>query len=252
MAEELDVDAIFKFKVDELKQELAKRGLIRSGSKSDLQERLLQYVTSQFNTKEYESEPTDTSVADTDEKLTNSLDTEDTEVADSVAECSGKHENSIDDIDNSDSTEVVCDNLINNVDETPNDTSVPDLEDCDEYTTVDQTDFIKHTCPEGVVVPDEHSNLEHTKSTSETKFCRVTITSPEITEGMKKENRSKRFGALLSESETERKKSRLGRFSSMGLGQGEVVTEEDIEKIKKKSRKIWCCLIYFNKSSQCL
>jgi len=216
--DELDVDSIFKLKVDDLKQELTKRDLPKTGSKADLQERLLQYVTSKLYSTESESVLEDASLTDADTKLEASLEAE-LDASDPV-EDEGKQEE--DDMSGMNNVISPTANLLND-----------ELD-----VVVDHTTNINETTDvTNVQLNDDTKTLVESKP----KFSRVTITSPVITEKTKKESRSKRFGDTSTPSsdqgDSEKKKARLGRFSSTSMAKGEPITEGDVEKIKKRAER---------------
>jgi hypothetical protein len=66
MADELNFENIFKLKVDGLKQELGKRGLTKSGTKAELQERLLNHLTTN-EISEITAKETDVNLENTNE-----------------------------------------------------------------------------------------------------------------------------------------------------------------------------------------
>merc|ERR1711936_715843 len=204
-------------KVDDLKQELTKRDLPKTGSKSDLQERLLQYVTSKLYSNEGESVLEDASLTDADTKLEASLEAE-LDAFDPV-EDEGKQEDDMNGMNNitSPTANLLNDELGVVVDDTTNSNEI--------------TDVAK------VQLNDDTKSLVESKP----KFSRITITSPVVTEKTKKESRSKRFGDTLTPSsdqgDSEKKKARLGRFSSTSMAKGEPITEGDVEKIKKRAER---------------
>lgn len=230
MEEALEIDAVFKFKVDELKQELVKRGLPKSGTKPELQERLIQYVTNKtYLPKTYETE---VPVSDTpelkligetsDPLMDDCLDKSDTLEDSTIATTTDKPNSSAISLDNSeilDPDEKVKDidesKLLENVPITPN------------GTDNDKTEFnLSDKCEDSV--KNETVDEEKTKT--------VKIASVSMLGGDRKESRSKRFGEISSD--VEKKKARLGRFSTVtGLGKGDPITEEDVEKIKKRAER---------------
>lgn len=243
MAEQLDIESVFKLKVDELKVELTKRGLAKSGSKSDLQERLLQYVTNKSYTEEYKIAP-DTSVGeedlsqDTSDTLEETLDKSNTS---EVFDKTDNLENCLDKTEPVDSKDVDDEDII----DTPNDDDGPETCDVngDNVDIIvspeksDVSDNVKTTYDIDLDIDDKDSKITDTSDVNQTKVSKVKIVSLPISNGDRKESRSKRFGGASSE--TEKKKARLGRFFSSvsGLGKGEPVTEEDVEKIKKRAER---------------
>ena len=231
MAEQLDIESVFKFKVEELKQELGKRGLTKNGSKADLQERLLQYVTNKSYTKEYEIAPVNDIIVD-DEKLKESSE-KSLGKSDALEDCLDESEMVI---ANFDGTKNLVDEIIDTV-VTPNDdnVSIPIDEDVDDDDVDDDMISEKTVIGDNIENTDSiHNDIVVQDYVNEIKVPKAKVISLSMTVGQKKENRSKRFGEASSE--TEKKKARLGRFFSSvsGLGRGEPVTEEDVEKIKKR------------------
>jgi len=243
--DELDVESIFKFKVDDLKAELSKRGLAKSGSKPDLQERLLQYVTSKL----YANDSTDVLEDVDDTKLEASLEaeldasdhTEEDPAEDEVEE----DEEEEDRLSKQDSLEE-GDEFVS-LDELPKDTSaVSNDATAEEFPLAEPTEAV----PVGVETSSDVATVEEETPAAKAdvdakpKFCRVTITSPVVSDKAKKESRGKRFSDSLGsaaspaeESESDKKKARLGRFSSTNMAKGEAVTEDDVEKIKKRAER---------------
>jgi len=249
MEEELDIEAVFKFKVEELKQALAKRGLPKSGSKTELQERLLQSVTNKaYINNDYGGTSANDSIGENEEykeltedhsdNLDDCLDKSDALEEDST----DKHDsselslNNSETIDNLEKVKDLDDEIIDTV-TTPNDDVSATDENPDDvidvHVKVDKIDKVdKNELPFKNEDTSEESSIENT---SKPKFSKVKIATISMTNCEKKENRSKRFGEATSEAE--KKKARLGRFSSVGLGKGEPVTEEDVEKIKKRAER---------------
>jgi len=241
---ELNVESIFKLKVEELKQELAKRNLPKGGSKADLVERLLQHVTSKL----YDAndsvldEPLIPSEADV--RLEGSLEAAlvDHE-ADSTEKVKGhdldRTEESIDNHGTSDTEQAeivdsgadILDDEFISIHEPHNDTSASNNKNAatvDEFQTVGQTADV-HTSVsigcDGIVDEPVSCGL------SKPKFCRVTITSPMVSDKQKKEDRSKRF---CNTDEVDKKRARLGSISSKSMDGGETFVANDLEKIKKR------------------
>jgi len=245
--EDLDVDSIFKLKVDELKQELAKRNLPKSGSKADLVERLLQHVTSKLYTTPTTTQEDESTVLEdsaisneVDTKLEASLEAElDEEVEEEeVEEEKGDGGGMDDDLDNSVSQE----------DEFTSTVSEGNTTEEEEFQILDQTttDNAVHASDADTTKAAEASTTAKQPvstvpvNSEKPKFCRVTITSPVVSEKTKKESRSKRFADSLGGDgggDEEKKKARRGRFSSMGMGSGDAVTDDDVEKIKKRAER---------------
>ena len=133
-----------------------------------------------------------------------------------------------------------------------------------EFQILDQTADALNGGTETITKDETDTTTTATTTAAEKpKFCRVTITSPVVSEKTKIENRSKRFGDCLGNpttdesdekkvenrskhfgdslgtttDESDKKKARLGRFSSMGMGKGDAVTDDDVEKIKKRAER---------------
>lgn len=253
MAEQLDIDSIFKLKVEELKEELDSRGLAKSGSKGELQTRLVSFVEVQL----LETTAVDHVVGLNEE---------------AVVEENLESEISQEGLDSSptgdpNTTDVVAEeldavaeelNLTEDVPDTPTDVDLPIEEEDTKGDSIviseaiqeeKKSEPVEEEAKETVVVvvpgevPSETSETEPCSEASAVpKFCRVTITSPECTNKQKKDDRTKRFG-IVTPPETggggDKKKARLDRFASPGGNAKEtitkeVITEDDKDKIKKR------------------
>jgi len=204
MTEHLDIEGVFNFEVEDLKNELAKRGLSTIGTKSDLQERLLQYM--------------DNSVVNGDKSK---------DSAEESLDKSDLLEESLDTVMNLDNTK---DSNITIIDTTGN-CDYEDI-DIDVDIIIEKSDSSKKTRTCGVDVKKGRT-IKCNQGKSVPTVVKISLDP--MTNGEKKENRSKRFGEASSESE--KKKLRLGRFSSSVSGpeKGTVVSAKD--KLKARTER---------------
>jgi len=174
--EEIEIESVFLLKVDGLKQELSSRNLPTKGTKAELQERLLNFVTTRNN---------QISESILDEEAT----TEDDEL---------KIDESIVNLD----TPTILDDELN-----------PKVFNIDSVTTpVSETDESKKDILEETVntkeSADDKEKKTDTKVVTPIKPSVKTIVSSSSKDRI--ENRSKRFGAPVSEEE--KKRIRLEKF----------------------------------------
>lgn len=182
MAEELDIDTIFKLKVDGLKRELEKRKLPKSGTKSELQERLLNHLTTHdIAAITNKGEPLD----DT---------TEDEELNQEI-------EASLDKID---TPTVLSEEGQKFLGEEDAETPV-----VNEKEEEKKEELVENPITESTQV---NTNVEEKEQPIQKKEVSPSVKKISLTESEKIEQRSKRFGTTVSE--TEKKKSRLERFGS--------------------------------------
>ncbi|XP_066930857.1 uncharacterized protein [Clytia hemisphaerica] len=177
MAEELDIETIFKLKVDGLKEELGKRKLTKSGTKAELQERLLNHITTNDIT----------SITNKDEPVLDDT-TEDEELNKEIEE-------SLDKID----TPTALG------DEKSKFLSDEAAEPAKEAGTQDK---VEEKVEEPVPTPEENITDTESKVDGKKEQTKKIVTVP-LTESEKIEQRSKRFGAVVNE--TEKKKARMDR-----------------------------------------
>jgi len=186
----LDVDDIFSLKVDGLKEELVKRGLPKSGSKIELQERLIQYVTSDENRAHALINQSAEEELDVDDLGMEAIE----QSLDSDAENSAKDEDKL--------------NLESDIEE-------------DELLKEDEEEAAEEKLLEEQPVEDVEEKKEEApqdtsikpakKVASPIKIKEKIVIKPSSDEEKRKE-RTKRFGAPTSEDD--KKKSRLDRFGS--------------------------------------
>jgi len=246
---ELNVESIFKLKVDELKQELAKRQLSKSGSKADLVERLLQHVTTKLYDTNDSLQGESIIASEADARLEASIEAELVNHEGDSTEVKGHdiehvkesiHNNGIDDNEQENMADCVAgvldDELISICE--PSDESSGTSKNntaVEEFQIVDQTtDILTSVGSGGEGIAEEQVSSGQSKP----KFCPVTITSPMLSEKQKKEDRSKRFGDSQEASceQIAKKKARLGRtFKS--IGGEETIAASDLEKIKKRAER---------------
>lgn len=186
-SQELDIDSIFKLKVDGLKEELKKRKLPIKGSKSELQERLLQYVTT--------SSVSNDTLSVTSEQLL-LADTSEEEVAKKDLE------ESLQDLETP-----------NLLDENPK---------FEDYSSV-QTDA-------DIIITEPVPNAEDKKEGKDLVPKKKTTISFQSTQE-RIENRTKRFGTVVSEGE--KKKARLLKFSE-NIETKNIVSISSDDKMKKR------------------
>ncbi|XP_057294223.1 SAP domain-containing ribonucleoprotein-like [Hydractinia symbiolongicarpus] len=224
MAEELDVETIFKLKVDGLKQELGQRGLLKTGSKAELQTRLLSFITTHDGAailKSGENEAVDENSTE-DEELKKELEAS---------------------LDNLDTPTNVEDG--HHVDLTDDIVTTPTNNQPTENTNLPAT---KTTSVPTAINSKENTTLEKNSNAAKPALPPVKTVSLQLTEDQRKENRSKRFGGAVSE--TEKKKSRMERFSSSLSGKAEPVNATDKEKINKRAERFGAVSSVLTKTSE--
>lgn len=245
MSNDIDVDGVFRLKVEELKQELAKRGLTKSGSKVELQERLLQFITSPANrgralikSLEQDIDPTTE-----DELLNKPLD----HSIDSDNELnSGKEEDKFESdleeeeqrlIEDEEDESIITDDPI--ADEVH-------IEYVEEKPAKAIKDF-KHR-PVKIVSatvkpPDTKTSTEISDEPKPASPSKIIIKPSSDNE--KRDSRTKRFGCATNE--VDKKKSRIERFSigdstsdnntSAGLSSAVSSTNGDADRISKRTER---------------